>query len=179
MMSHKKGLSLCTTLTSDPETQLVRCTLPSHSTLLPLPPDHHHPSSHSLPLILLLLPLLPHVGVSRLSSDHWSSHIQHSSQSNQDQTTPTQTKTHPLQVHSHSPFHATISIPYHNDIKFCSFYSSSGSGFEAFFTNSLILVVAVATKKEFTTLALSDYPLSPLVWVSQRLASSHCLLLCG
>lgn len=48
----------------------------------------------------------------------------------------------------------------------CSFYSGTGSGFEAFFTDSLILVVAIATKRDFTTLSLNDCPLSPLVWVS-------------
>ncbi|CAI8026153.1 Neurobeachin-like protein 2 [Geodia barretti] len=46
-----------------------------------------------------------------------------------------------------------------------SFYSESGNGFETFFTNSLVLVVAIATKREFTTLCLSDCPLTPLVWV--------------
>jgi hypothetical protein len=47
-----------------------------------------------------------------------------------------------------------------------SFYSGSGNGLETFFTNSLVLVVAIATKREFTTLCLSDYPLTPLVWHS-------------
>ena len=46
-----------------------------------------------------------------------------------------------------------------------SFYSPADVGFEAFFNDSLELVVATATKKEFLTMTLKGNPVLPLVWV--------------
>ena len=46
-----------------------------------------------------------------------------------------------------------------------SFHTSSGNGFEAFFTEEDILVVAVCTKKEFHTIAVADCPISDNEWV--------------
>lgn len=45
-----------------------------------------------------------------------------------------------------------------------SFYSPADVGFEAFFNDSLELVVATATKKEFLTMTLKGNPVLPLVW---------------
>ena len=47
-----------------------------------------------------------------------------------------------------------------------SFYTSNGSGFEAFFTSKMVLVVATVTKKEFITTALREFPLTTQDWVS-------------
>lgn len=48
-----------------------------------------------------------------------------------------------------------------------SFSTSSGSGFEAFFTPENYLVVAVYNRKDYCSVCLSDYPLKDSVW--------HCL----
>ncbi len=48
-----------------------------------------------------------------------------------------------------------------------SFYTASGNGFEAFFTPTGVLVVSVASKKEFLAVPLTDYPLNDERW--------HCL----
>ena len=162
---------------------LAACLPPSLS-----PSVHLHPSADPLPL--LHVPLLPHLGLSGLPPDHRPAHLQlHLQQSGPQQSLGPagQAQTHPLQVHSHTVTHSllTQSLTHYSHIHLslslsptlwlgCSFYTGSGSGFEAFFTNSLILVVAIATKKEFTTLALSDCPLSPLVWVSLTAPQASC-----
>ena len=51
-----------------------------------------------------------------------------------------------------------------------SFYTANGNGFEAFFTSSGVLVVAVASKKEFLAVPLEDHPLDDERW--------HCLQIC-
>ena len=56
-------------------------------------------------------------------------------------------------------FFRTLSVLYF------SFHTSSGNGFEAFFTEEDILVVAVCIKKEFHTLAVADCPISDNEWV--------------
>ncbi|XP_020371025.1 neurobeachin-like protein 2 isoform X1 [Rhincodon typus] len=48
-----------------------------------------------------------------------------------------------------------------------SFFTSSGTGFEAFFTSDGMLVVAVCTKKEYMTVALPEFTLSDSHW--------HCI----
>ena len=48
-----------------------------------------------------------------------------------------------------------------------SFYTANGNGFEAFFTSGGVLVVAVASKKEFLAVPLDDHPLNDERW--------HCL----
>ena len=190
---------------------LAACLPPSLS-----PSVHLHPSANPLPL--LHVPLLPHLGLPGLPSDHRPAHLQlHLQQSGPQQSLgPSlgpagQAQTHPLQVHSHTITHSllTLSLTHYSHCHSltthtvthslthslnchsltthtftcpspsplwlgCSFYTGSGSGFEAFFTNSLVLVVAIATKKEFTTLALSDCPLSPLIWVSLTAPQASC-----
>ena len=47
-----------------------------------------------------------------------------------------------------------------------SFYTESGSGFEAFITPKSILTVAVANKKEFLAVPLEDFPLRDEKWHS-------------
>ena len=49
----------------------------------------------------------------------------------------------------------------------CSFHTTSGYGFEAFFTEEDILVVAVCIKKEFHTIAVAHSPISDNEWVSR------------
>ena len=46
-----------------------------------------------------------------------------------------------------------------------SFYTDSGTGFEAFITSNMVLVVATVTKKEFITTALNEFPLTAQKWV--------------
>ncbi len=48
---------------------------------------------------------------------------------------------------------------------FGSFHTTTGHGFEAFFTEEDILVVAVCVKKEFHTIAVADTPISDDEWV--------------
>ena len=48
---------------------------------------------------------------------------------------------------------------------YCSFHTTSGYGFEAFFTEEDILVVSVCIKKEFHTIAVVDAPISDNEWV--------------
>ncbi|XP_066487542.1 neurobeachin-like protein 2 [Tiliqua scincoides] len=48
-----------------------------------------------------------------------------------------------------------------------SFFTASGTGFEAFFTTDGMLVVAVCTKKEYMTVALPEFPFSDAAW--------HCI----
>ena len=50
-------------------------------------------------------------------------------------------------------------------ILFFSFSTSSGSGFEAFFTPENVLVVAVYNRKDYCSVCLSDYPLKDSFWV--------------
>ncbi|XP_048190361.1 LOW QUALITY PROTEIN: neurobeachin-like protein 2 [Perognathus longimembris pacificus] len=45
-----------------------------------------------------------------------------------------------------------------------SFFSSGGSGFEAFFTAAGTLVVAVCTRKEYLTVSLPDVPFADSAW---------------
>ncbi|CAI9594083.1 unnamed protein product, partial [Staurois parvus] len=47
-----------------------------------------------------------------------------------------------------------------------SFFTSSGMGFEAFITSSGFLVVAVCTKKEYTTVILPDHCFCDSLWHS-------------
>ncbi|XP_075403354.1 neurobeachin-like protein 2 isoform X1 [Tenrec ecaudatus] len=47
-----------------------------------------------------------------------------------------------------------------------SFFSSSGSGFEAFFTAAGTLVVAVCTRKEYLTVSLPEVPFADSTWHS-------------
>ncbi|XP_041045681.1 neurobeachin-like protein 2 isoform X1 [Carcharodon carcharias] len=48
-----------------------------------------------------------------------------------------------------------------------SFFTASGTGFEAFFTSDGMLVVAVCTKKEYMTVALPEFSFSDSLW--------HCI----
>ena len=48
---------------------------------------------------------------------------------------------------------------------FDSFYTEQGTGVEAFFTVGCQLVVAVATKKTYLTVALNEFPLVDNKWV--------------
>lgn len=52
-----------------------------------------------------------------------------------------------------------------------SFFTSSGSGFEAFFTAAGTLVVAVCTRKEYMTVSLPEASFADSAWVSSR--ASH------
>uniref|UniRef100_A0A8D2LF06 Neurobeachin-like protein 2 n=1 Tax=Varanus komodoensis TaxID=61221 RepID=A0A8D2LF06_VARKO len=45
-----------------------------------------------------------------------------------------------------------------------SFFTASGTGFEAFFTADGVLVVAVCTKKEYMTVALPEFPFNDAAW---------------
>ena len=56
----------------------------------------------------------------------------------------------------------------HGSSSLCSFYTSSGTGFEAFFTSKMVLVVATVTKKEFITTSLKEFPLTTQEWVSNE-----------
>ncbi|XP_063076336.1 neurobeachin-like protein 2 isoform X2 [Engraulis encrasicolus] len=47
-----------------------------------------------------------------------------------------------------------------------SFFTASGTGFEAFFTMEGVLVVAVCTKKDYMAVALPDKPLVDSIWHS-------------
>ncbi|XP_052000288.1 neurobeachin-like protein 2 [Xyrauchen texanus] len=47
-----------------------------------------------------------------------------------------------------------------------SFFTASGTGFEAFFTTEGVLVVAVCTKKEYMAVSLPDNPLNDCAWHS-------------
>ena len=75
-------------------------------------------------------------------------------------------------THTHAHTHTRARTHTHAHTHTHSFYSGSGCGFEAFFTNALVLVVGVASKREFVTLSLSDCPLTPLVWVRLSLSLS-------
>lgn len=57
-----------------------------------------------------------------------------------------------------------------------SFFTSNGSGFEAFFTAAGTLVVAVCTRKEYMTMSLPEVSFADSAWVSSH--SSH-LTQCG
>lgn len=48
---------------------------------------------------------------------------------------------------------------------FCSFFTGSGTGFEAFITYSGVLVVAVCTKREYATVMLPDHCFFDSLWV--------------
>ncbi|XP_059585234.1 neurobeachin-like protein 2 isoform X1 [Alligator mississippiensis] len=48
-----------------------------------------------------------------------------------------------------------------------SFFTASGTGFEAFFTTEGMLVVAVCTKKEYMTVTLPEFPFNDSAW--------HCI----
>lgn len=50
---------------------------------------------------------------------------------------------------------------------FPSFFTASGTGFEAFFTMEGVLVVAVCTKKEYMAVTLPEKPLNDGAWVSE------------
>uniref|UniRef100_A0A671PMP1 Neurobeachin-like protein 2 n=1 Tax=Sinocyclocheilus anshuiensis TaxID=1608454 RepID=A0A671PMP1_9TELE len=47
-----------------------------------------------------------------------------------------------------------------------SFFTASGTGFEAFFTTEEVLVVAVCTKKEYMAVSLPEHPLNDCAWHS-------------
>lgn len=47
-----------------------------------------------------------------------------------------------------------------------SFFTASGTGFEAFFTTDGMLVVAVCTKKDYMTVALPEVAFNDSAWVS-------------
>ncbi|XP_036393977.1 neurobeachin-like protein 2 isoform X2 [Megalops cyprinoides] len=47
-----------------------------------------------------------------------------------------------------------------------SFFTASGTGFEAFFTTEGVLVVAVCTRKDYMAVSLLDYPLTDCAWHS-------------
>lgn len=49
-----------------------------------------------------------------------------------------------------------------------SFFTSNGSGFEAFFTAAGTLVVAVCTRKEYMTMSLPEVSFADSAWVSSR-----------
>lgn len=49
---------------------------------------------------------------------------------------------------------------------FFSFFTASGTGFEAFFTTDGMLVVAVCTKKDYMTVALPEVAFNDSSWVS-------------
>lgn len=55
----------------------------------------------------------------------------------------------------------------------CSFFTASGTGFEAFFTTEEVLVVAVCTKKEYMTVSLPEHPFNDCAWVSNLADNSH------
>ncbi|KAG8521528.1 Neurobeachin-like protein 2 [Galemys pyrenaicus] len=64
-----------------------------------------------------------------------------------------------------------------------SFFTSSGSGFEAFFTAAGTLVVAVCTRKEYLSVSLPDVPFADSIWhcvavvhVPRRAFSQHLVL---
>lgn len=64
----------------------------------------------------------------------------------------------------------TLVMPWLNSVALpclCSFYTANGNGFEAFFTSAGVLVVAVASKKEFLAVPLDDHPLNDERW--------HCI----
>ncbi|XP_060726425.1 neurobeachin-like protein 2 isoform X5 [Tachysurus vachellii] len=77
----------------------------------------------------------------------------------------------PVQQH-HSESHATIP---ENTLRMTkgprrkqlySFFTASGTGFEAFFTMEGVLVVAVCTKKEYMAVSLPEMPLNDGAWHS-------------
>uniref|UniRef100_A0A8C2F1L4 Neurobeachin-like protein 2 n=1 Tax=Cyprinus carpio TaxID=7962 RepID=A0A8C2F1L4_CYPCA len=47
-----------------------------------------------------------------------------------------------------------------------SFFTASGTGFEAFFTTEEVLVVAVCTKKEYMAVSLPEHPFNDCAWHS-------------
>lgn len=49
-----------------------------------------------------------------------------------------------------------------------SFFTSSGSGFEAFFTAAGTLVVAVCTRKEYMTVSVPEVSFADSTWVSSH-----------
>lgn len=51
----------------------------------------------------------------------------------------------------------------------CSFFTSGGTGFEAFISSAGVLVVAVCTKKEYVTVMLPDNCFCDSLWVSDML----------
>lgn len=59
---------------------------------------------------------------------------------------------------------------------FCSFFTASGTGLEAFFTMEGVLVVAVCTKKDYMAVALPEYPLADSCWVSVNPHSAASIL---
>uniref|UniRef100_A0A673NB59 Neurobeachin-like protein 2 n=1 Tax=Sinocyclocheilus rhinocerous TaxID=307959 RepID=A0A673NB59_9TELE len=54
-----------------------------------------------------------------------------------------------------------------------SFFTASGTGFEAFFTTEEVLVVAVCTKKEYMAVSLPEHPLNDCAWVSDLTDNFH------
>ncbi len=54
-----------------------------------------------------------------------------------------------------------------------SFFTASGTGFEAFFTTEEVLVVAVCTKKEYMAVSLPEHPFNDCTWVSDLTDNSH------
>lgn len=58
------------------------------------------------------------------------------------------------------------SHPHRAVLPFCSFFTASGTGFEAFFTADGMLVVAVCTKKDYMTVALPEVAFNDSAWVS-------------
>uniref|UniRef100_A0A671LZW7 Neurobeachin-like protein 2 n=1 Tax=Sinocyclocheilus anshuiensis TaxID=1608454 RepID=A0A671LZW7_9TELE len=56
-----------------------------------------------------------------------------------------------------------------------SFFTASGTGFEAFFTTEEVLVVAVCTKKEYMAVSLPEHPFSDCAWVSDLTDNNKCI----
>ena len=51
-----------------------------------------------------------------------------------------------------------------NNIAFCSITTENGEGFEAFFTTSGTLVIAVIIKKKYHSLSVTDHVISDSHW---------------
>uniref|UniRef100_A0A5F8HHG4 Neurobeachin-like protein 2 n=1 Tax=Monodelphis domestica TaxID=13616 RepID=A0A5F8HHG4_MONDO len=61
-------------------------------------------------------------------------------------------------------FHAWLCL--HQEKQLYSFFTPSGTGFEAFFTSAGMLVVAVCTRKEYMTVSLPEFPFNDSAWHS-------------
>ncbi|XP_035386698.1 neurobeachin-like protein 2 isoform X2 [Electrophorus electricus] len=81
----------------------------------------------------------------------------------------------PSQQQHHSESHVTTAAGQDGTIlmtkgprrkQLYSFFTASGTGFEAFFTIQGVLVVAVCTKKEYMAVSLPENPLSDCAWHS-------------
>ena len=54
-----------------------------------------------------------------------------------------------------------------------SFLSSTGEGFEAFFTEKGYIVIAVCTKKEYFATCVTDLPFDDQEWVCRQISSYY------